>query len=614
MPVDEELELISAQLDLLLLNQLIAKTDRDNILAELKKEPSKIKEYAEAFAAALPAITSGVIALRKLGKDGDPYAISMASLEIFSGIVAMAGPLLGPVGPIVSALASMVSMILGEFLPKPPNLLDEIEALLDKFVAEDKLRGLGTAADQIWVLSDTIEHHSTDYRPLNLQHGTEIKAIDDAWQWLNQLEKQSVPLWDQVLEKTCQVWLQLMRCVVLSVVKPSTKEGAKKGEMLVYLPARQELFLKYLRSIKPVAQNRGLYIMTEAWETFGYCLDIALGRSGRLSWGYEKKTDWLWNFSILIPREQIGSPAPQYHVFTLSEGSPRAIARLKVDSLAGKLVSGTHIMEEDRVYQNTGGGERRFESCVCAWSLTSWEDPDKVKIYTAHSTDYNYVNIHEVDSDNNVNRLNWEPHTAEGLLHIRAVVRDLSQSLPDDGDAVGLASRLYEVIYGGYRESSNIWVALDNSWLDVPTPWSGYNGIEVDKYCLWVFGKNGIACATHASVVQALRARRNGVDARPKWMTYHTGWRDGFNVKSVSPCADGILAVSSDQSVHGGLVLWTGTYKIDLKGAGSLDWNFNGSPRGGRPGQIGKMPIHCWTLFDGVLRDLEKKVGKGHDE
>lgn len=615
MPVEEQLQIISDQLDLLEQRHLIAKKDRDKILTELqnlKKEPDKFKEYAESFADGLPGMTKGVISLVKLGKDGDPFAISIACLDVFSGIVAMAGPLLGPVGPLISALTGMISAILGEFLPKTPNLKDEIEELLNKFLADEKLRALGTAADQIWILSDTIQNHSRNYKPLNLQHGTEIKAIDDAWQWLKQQDKQTVAQWDQVLEKTCQVWLQLVRCVALSVVKPSTKAGVSKDDMLTYLPSRQELFLKYLREIEPVAQDRGLFLMTQSWNN-GIILYVAVGRKGALPWDYKKNTAWLTNISVHVPGSQVGSPTPKYDVISWS-GDSRAIFRQQVDSVNGQLADGRALMEIGHEYPNLNGGTRRFTSCVNAWALADWEHPGWTRIFTAHAGVDNYVNVHVVDNNDKVSRVNWEPRTGPGLAHIRAVVRDISQSLPDDPDAVGLESRQYEIIYGGYRGNPNIWVETDNDWRDVPSPWSEYNGIEVDHDGLWVFGQNGIAFATHASVIQASRMRRNGKAENPRWITYNTGWTDGFNVRSLCACADGVLAVGSDQSRQGGLVLWTGTYKIALKNPARLEWDLanNGRTREGSPQQVLKMPIPCWPLFAKVKQDLEEEVGDHH--
>ena len=601
---ENQLALISQQLTTLEGLHVIAAGDRTKILDKLHKEPGLIKTYGESLSKGLPGVTGGVIDAIKAGKSGDPYAISIAALDIFAGVLTMAGPLLGPAAPIFSALTSMISTILGEFLPKPPSLKEELTALLNKFVAEEKLRNLGVALDQIWILTDTIENHSLNYDPLNLRNGPEINAIDGAWQWLSDPTKQTVPEWGQVLEKTCKVWVQLLRCVTLCVVKPSTKTGVEKENLLVYFPARQELFLGNLRLIKTAVQEQGLYGMMQEWSG-GNILYVAIGRKGSLPWDYKKNTGWLRNFSIHIPQEQLGSPTPHYKVIARDENT---VARFSLDSTTGDLFDGVTVMHDGQEYADAnGGGKRRFEKCVSAWALPAWDDRTAIRVYTAHDAgSYCYVNIHQVDTGNKVTRINWEPHTAGGLQHIRAVVCDITKSLPGDPDVAALASRQYEIIYAGCSRNSRIWVELDNSWTDVPSPWPEYHGIEVDPYCLWVFGAKGFACATHASVIQC----KNGKLSSPRWTTYTTGWEDGFDVRSLSPCADGTLTVGSDQPRQNGLVTWSGVYNINLKEPERrIDWNPQGATRGGSPRQIQKMPIPCWPIFTGVLQDLEERVG-----
>ena len=71
----------------------------------------------------LPYVREGVLDAIAAGKSGDPFAISIASLSIFSGFLTMAGPLAGPVGPLISALSGLLSAILGQFLPADKSLI-----------------------------------------------------------------------------------------------------------------------------------------------------------------------------------------------------------------------------------------------------------------------------------------------------------------------------------------------------------------------------------------------------------------------------------------------------------------------------------------------------------
>jgi len=360
-----------------------------------------------------------------------------------------------------------------------------------------------------------------------------------------------------------------------------------------------------VRDTTPAAQERGLCVSIAPWESFGNVLYVTVVRQGGFGWGYKRNTGWLRGFSINLPKEQFGSLTPRYELVACDTG---AITRHSLDSATGDLADGRQLMVAGTKYSNiTGGGDRKFENCVGAWSLLDWEDPKKTRVYTAHNVGtWAYVNIHMVAPDNSVKRINWEPQPHRSLSHIRAVVRDIKQSLPDDADAAALPPHgLYEVIYGGYSGNPNIWVEFDNSWGEVPSPWEQYNGIEVDPYCLWVFGPKGLAFATHASAVRC----KKGEIRKPNWITYSTGWNDGFNVNALSPCADGTLTIFSTQQDNN---CWTPYYKINLK-----EKRIDLSPwvrRGGWGIQVQKMAIPCWSLLGSLKANLqadEKSRGAG---
>lgn len=606
MPTD--IDIISDQLQILMDYHQLTEKQHDQILDKLKKEPETFKQYIDSLSKGLPAVTKGVIGAIKASKSGDPYAISIAAVDIFGGVATIAGPLLGPAGPLLSSLASMVSTILGEFLPKQPSLKEQLTELLNKFVAEEKLRDLGTALDQIWVLTDTIEHQELNYKPLNLQHGPEIRAIDDAWQWLKQKDKQALPDWEEVLEKTCMVWIQLMRCVALCIANPSTRAGVAREDVIVYLPSRQRIFLNHLKSIRPVARERGTYIAVSPWQSFGDVLYIANGEPGELKFQYKKNTAWLNNFSVSFPISGAQAQPPVYDVFTMGEGQ---VYHHRLKSVGGELSDGNPVLRRGRTYKNTTGNDGRlFDDCVSAWALPDWDDQGLqnggTRVYTAHSTEiHNYVNVHQVDADDEARRLNWEPSTLANLRHIRAVARDMSDSWPDDADAVGLESRHYEIIYCGYADNPKFWMMLDNGWTDIVSPLQRYSGIEVDPYFLWVFGAEGLACATHASLVRC----KKGQIGQPKWITFKPRLQGGFDVRSLSTSPDGILVIGSHQVPRNEIVMYSGDYSVDLKSL-KMTWKNVGGARGYQCKQIKKMAIPCWSLFDRVMADLERQVGR----
>ena len=145
----------------------------DEILAQLKNlQPEQFQIYSEAFQLGLPYITEGIIDAIAAGRSGNPFAISIASLSIFSGFLTMAAPLTGPVGPLISALTGLLSSIHGLFLPAGSFLKAEITEVVEKLLAEQQLSDLCTAADQIWVFVHTLEH-----RPMRKPQSTGLKPL-----------------------------------------------------------------------------------------------------------------------------------------------------------------------------------------------------------------------------------------------------------------------------------------------------------------------------------------------------------------------------------------------------------------------------------------------------
>ena len=133
--------------------------------------------------------------------------------------------------------------------------------------------------------------------------------------------------------------------------------------------------------------------------------------------------------------------------------------------------------------------------------------------------------------------------------------------LPDDPDAgalkdagadppgPALTAQNSPVLYGGVRDRNVLHVVAWNSWAEVDGPqhWSTYNGVAVDPYYVWVFGKGGIACATHASMIKC----RQQKSRTPAWV-YHD-FPAPFKapeVHALSPCVDGTLVVAMQGDIY----------------------------------------------------------------
>ncbi|MFC5865460.1 cell envelope integrity protein TolA [Acidicapsa dinghuensis] len=621
----------------------------------------QFKETADAIAKALPGITKGAFSAAEAFKKGDNLAGAAAIMDICASVVpifaSFAGPVGAGVGAVVGAIFSCVGQILAFFGPKQPSLGEQIQKMLETIEAEKELANLSGIHSAINIYTEELDKTREEIRailalPLNTEADadkfrTDVKALEigvidqqgqlnaaafENWKvggWLKLTENQEKERWPEVLGAWCQEYIHLMtantrlNCLAnpkeIARLEALTSESntasplSKGTRKLVHTAVVEGLkpILKFLtnkfkpwnnealrlaKETSPAAQERGLYVLMAPWASYGNVLYVASGRKNGIGWDYKKNTGWLKGFSINVPRAQLGSLTPVYEMIAC-EDRPTSIARYRVHSTKGDPYDGVRLMEEGHQYDNIGGGTRQFANCVDAWALPDFEDPKRTRIYTAHSTGYNYVNIHVANADNTVKRINWEPHTAAGLLHIRALVRDIRMSLPDDPDAAAMRSGLHEIIYGGYRSSRNIWVALDNSWVDVPSPWDGYNGIAVDAYCLWVFGSKGLACAPHTSVIRC----KNRELPSPRWITYTTGWHDGFDVNALSPCADGTLVVCSTQQDRN---TWTPNCKVNLK-----EQRIDLTPwerRGGWGPEIQKMPVPCWSMLQSLKTNLLK--------
>lgn len=393
--------------------------------------------------------------------------------------------------------------------------------------------------------------------------------------------------------------------------------------------------------LKPAAKERGLYVINGFWdshnshEATGNVLLVAVGRKGVLEWKYEKDfSPWLKSFSINTSSDQLDSFVPKYKL--LCQDNKGSIESLTLDSVTGTLSNKISLVKSGKRITNIGEStSREFSRCTDMCWLPDPKGSSKFKVYSVHDASWQeggvlkkicYVNVHEVDGDNKVLRVNWEPHTSLNASHIRAVTP--LPPLIDNPDAGALPQGDTEIIYVGYRNSPSIFVAFENYWKDLPSPFStGYNGIEVDPIYLWVFGSNEIACTTHTSMINC----QKGKQEKPNWKLYKLMW-DNFskdsenkkkfdteakqqeyiknrNLLSLCPCADGSLSLSiNDMNASQNKEIWTANYSITLEGQIQTDsWVRRKDPKNyGRAARIYKMPIPCWPVFDSLYRHLNE--------
>lgn len=358
-------------------------------------------------------------------------------------------------------------------------------------------------------------------------------------------------------------------------------------------------------AITPAARERGLYAHLGHWQG-GQVLYVATGdgSAGPLRWDYKRNTAWLDGMSIHQTHGQSDSFTPKYELL-VREGTGR-IGRHSLDSITGELSDGMAVIDA-----RYNGGERFLDVSGIAFNkgtigVDGSGDPvTLVALAIVDNGPGYYLNYYTLDKAHKSVRVNTEPRLA-GLHDIRVLYLPPT-TLPDDPDADAMADgnamppgpRLLQqdafVVYGGVRDRNQIHVVAWNSWATVPGPtnWTQYNGIEVDPYYLWVYGKGGIACASHASMIKC----RQGKIAQPTWI-YHD-FDQQFRapeVISLSPAGDGSLLVSMLDDIY------TADYRIDLSKQRIITSNW--TKRGGQAQQVIKMPIPCWAALESLRAQL----------
>ena len=367
--------------------------------------------------------------------------------------------------------------------------------------------------------------------------------------------------------------------------------------------------LKVAEKVTAAARERGLYAHVGYWDGMAHqILYIAPGNGSKdsLKWDYKKNTAWMSSISIHIPKAEKESFTPKYELL-VCEQAPNRIGRHTLDSITGHLSDGAPVIEP-----RYNGREKFLD--VSAMAINeghigidySSQPLTLVSLAIKERGPGYYVNIYMLDKSNKSTRVNWEPRIA-GTRDIRDLYLPPT-TLPDDPDAGALAdananppgpplvSGKTNVIYGGVRNANHLWVLAWNAWATVEGPqnWTTYNGIEIDPYYVWLFGKGGIACATHASMIKC----RQGKIKAPNWI-YHDFDKQFTQpeVRSLYPCADGTLLVAMLDRIY------TADYKIDCSKHHVLTSSW--VERGGNARQVIKMPIPCWSLLESLKANLQ---------
>lgn len=679
---------------------LVTLADKDASAADKKYA----KDVTDAINKNLPNFTKAVLSAASAFKSGDYISGSAALMDICASGAQMIGSLsaaAGPYGAVFGAVFTMVGQLLTYFGPKQPSLKAQIIEAIRGLDAEKMLQDTEADGDWVFEYANAIYDVKTslpknlkkpivtkaDLRSFRRSLGGDLIKIKQAYdnvskkygkwntaRWLKNEKNQELEKWPEVLGVFCRVYsdsllsnMALASIVDLKVVdqrlddvssrNPDYQDNKHDFEeidnllnelatIVEALPGLWDsgnvLMRQFLKDIRPAAQGRGLFVHLG---TDKY-LYAATGRNAIqsdswkiLSIGYGGRGH---RFSITVPKEERGSLNPQYDIF---------FAEHWLGSKSGDVERGWVKPSPVGI---SGQGAISSEKFSDVWALPAPKDQKPRDegasfVYAAHDGGTSgYVKLFELDAKNKLTDGNWCPATKSGVVNVRAVTHPPA-TLPDDPDKDGMPSgslllggvdHYNSIIYGALRSSSEIYVDQSNTRCYVPSPWETYSGIDIDPYYLWVFRPQGVACATHVSVISCILGKRK----TPRWMEHSpsdvlgdqsTQGAGNFwlvnnqetkprpplkGVISLSPCKDGTIYASiynrtvSKWTVGDHLLFeakdtlgsYTTRYSIDLK-AGRLNvdpW----TKCGGVALQVQKMAIPCWSLFESLDADLKAKL------
>jgi hypothetical protein len=402
--------------------------------------------------------------------------------------------------------------------------------------------------------------------------------------------------------------------------------------------------LRIVKAVWPAAQERGMYVHVGYWQQGAETKNIlytasGTGSKGDIKWIYKRPYghNWLqiWGLdSISIINAEKDSFTPKYQVFTCE--SDNRIGLYTLDSVKNTISDRTEVIKPRP-------GEKFLD--VSAMELidprSGWRGSDATKLPKAYVTlviennkktdkapgnilvdpnveDKNYVNLYVIDEDNKSTRVDWQRSVA-GWPAGNVLAKDLrSLYLPattlrgdPDADAMvdkqpylgsGLLAQNPTIFlsYAGVRGDNKIHVVVSNDILphtvEGPEFWTSFNGIEVNQHHLWVFGKDGIACATHASIIKCLQHKI----VRPSWIfVKEIPYDRSPDVTSLFACEDGTLVAAIEGKIY------TADYDI-YPFSGALHINTSSwVKRNGKAKQVIKMPIPCWPMVQSLRMKLQ---------
>jgi len=599
----------------------------------------KFEGYQKSLAAALPGITKGTLAAVKAFQKSPPDIVvgSAAVVDICSSLasaLAGAGALGGPPGALIGALFSTVSIILGFFAPSSQSLASQIEEMLQNLYAETTASKIKSAEEGVFVYQDTCDEFMKelpgggvqDPVPLidaldsfHLDDGPTIDNFRIVRDWLRNDNYWDLDAWPEILNLVCQVYTHLTLAVTRQnlyaddenrikkyVGDPPDPEKEKEWKKLQgkvslklkHMQANNKIQRDFLKFILPVARKRGTFVLKVDWswdaqrKVFAATGPKALQNA---AWGppiYEGRCD---RMSVVPPLEGADHPNAIYDFWLLDHlnGVHWAIhSQLEVRSR--KLIT------------REGVGRRGMQR---PW-LDLWPMPKGANMYEIYAA-LDWAEGGALSAANwspnapdVLHWMDWKPPTGKRATWLR-VINPSVTALPGDpdGPTVNDQTVFYAALKDkkGKREkdTNEIYFLQNNTGAvgRVTIPMKSYRGVAVDSYCVWIFGEEGLICATHASMQAYFLKKR----AAPNWLGPPKN--NKRSIVDVSVCGDGTILLCD------GSELFNGLYRIDFAKANpqdrlTVEWERWADLRGAS--EIQKLPILGWPLLEASIQSLTK--------
>ncbi len=644
-------------------------------IADLAPGDKRRKEFdkqTENLAKALPNVTKGTLSAIAAFQKGDAITGSAALMDICASLAPLIGGLAaagGPPGMLVGAIFAMIGQILAFFAPKSESLSTQIEKVMRTLQAEGKEQEIRAVHTSITNYATALKRATRRVERALDEPGLQVAVISQIikdfnpidsptmlmfWgvaEWLQEGKNQDQERWPIVLAGVCQAYTDLLFTVITLMSLVSTDAMTKRfaeaealpeakktevrrilNELLVIATARlieygacSDAHLEFLRAIMPAAQNRGMLWQVDNSPS-GHLYAGTNIRTGKFKHlGGEQK-----RLAVTTARADLGTPNPAYHVLALEpwidagwtgyDRTYHGLVKAPYDS-----VTWTELADDTS----------SVHGLTDIWA-TPADAAHKKDVYF-YAAKGNEIDGHAL-GENNKARVVYTRGVKAKVQSVR-VVHDPRpvQGDPDAGTADPSRGIVDFVAYGGLQSSGEIYIDAAGKDGYVPGPWGPYSGLGIDRRHLWVFKADGVACATHASVMRCLR----GEIEKPRWMIHSVPEqilytdsyrRDHHRLALASPlrgvvdlcaCDDGTLVAAVEAksvvgkstprspSGAGGAMYWeavddNGLYgavhQIDVKsGTIGVEWTKLGKAAGAR---VQRLPVFCWSLLESLTAAL----------